>query len=224
MQATVFPASQGLCRFQSTLRPSCQCQCSTSFAAPSRPSGLSRSGVTVHSSSSGSSTTGSSSEQPAQAVIAQAEALQQQQPSWQQQQRKSKGKGQPKQPGKEWDYKYKWQTCPSVCAAGDDRCYKVEALIQNVLSYPYMPPKICRYLPGLSADLNSMTALVEQMASHFGKELTLLYIAKWPLILELDFSTLLQVRVVHARMPIGCGATAMQQTRSCWAEAFSLFG
>lgn len=37
-----------------------------------------------------------------------------------------------------------------------------------------------------------MTSLVEQMASHFGKELTLLYINKYPSILELDFSTLLQ--------------------------------
>lgn len=80
-----------------------------------------------------------------------------------------------------------------MCAQGDERCYKVEALIQNVLSYPNMPPKICRYLPRIAADLNSMTALVEQMASHFGKELTLIYITKWPALLELDFSTLLQV-------------------------------
>jgi hypothetical protein len=37
-----------------------------------------------------------------------------------------------------------------------------------------------------------MTSLVEQMASHFGKELTLLYINKYPGILELDFNMLLQ--------------------------------
>lgn len=91
-----------------------------------------------------------------------------------------------------WDYKYKWNPCPSPCEANDDRCRKVEALIQNVLSYPIMPIHICKYLPRSSADLNSMTALVEQMASHFGKELTLVYITKTPRILELNFSTVLE--------------------------------
>lgn len=67
----------------------------------------------------------------------------------------------------------------------------VEALIQNVLSYPIMHPRVCRCLPRITADINSMTRLVEQMASHFGKELTLVYITKDPLILQLDFSTVL---------------------------------
>jgi hypothetical protein len=65
-------------------------------------------------------------------------------------------------------------------------------LIQNVLSYPNMPPKICRRLPNIAADMDSMTALVEQMASYFGKELTLIYINNTPDILGLDFNTVLQ--------------------------------
>jgi hypothetical protein len=40
--------------------------------------------------------------------------------------------------------------------------------------------------------MDSMTALVEHMASHFGKELTLIYINNTPDILGLDFSTVLQ--------------------------------
>eukprot|EP00775_Hariotina_reticulata_P010951 gene10951-11105_t len=37
-----------------------------------------------------------------------------------------------------------------------------------------------------------MTTLVEQMAGHFGKELTLYYISKQPRLLVMDFQTVLQ--------------------------------
>jgi len=92
----------------------------------------------------------------------------------------------------QWTYKYKWQPCPTLCARNDRNCYEVEALIQNVLSFPNLPIRIHRVLPSLQADMHSMTALVEQMAGHFGKELTLYYIRKQPRLLEIDFQTVLQ--------------------------------
>jgi hypothetical protein len=142
--------------------------------------------VAVHSSTAGSSEPelGSS---PVQADPAPAQQQQQQQ-----QQKQTRPRNPRTQARQRWDYKYKWQPCPSLCVTGDERCFKVEALIQNVLSYPNMPPKICRHLPGIRADLDSMTALLEAMSAHFGKELTLLYVNKYPSILELDFPTFTQ--------------------------------
>jgi hypothetical protein len=71
-------------------------------------------------------------------------------------------------------------------------CREVEALIQNVLSFPNMPVRIHRLLPSITADINSMTRFVESMAAHFGKELTLCYIRKQPRLLNLDFDTVLK--------------------------------
>lgn len=96
-----------------------------------------------------------------------------------------------KQPQQQWRYKYKRQPCPSLCSTDDMLCQEVEALIQNVLSFPNMPARIHRALPIIKADISSMTALVEQMARHFGKELTLCYIRKQPHLLSLDFDTVM---------------------------------
>lgn len=175
--------AQGFTRFQSRLRPSNLCQCTTSSSARSAQHTSSRRAVAVavHSSSAGSS-------EPELDSPVQADP-----PSQQQQQQQQRQSRNPRTRARQrWDYKYKWQACPSLCSPGDERCFKVEALIQNVLSYPNMPPKVCRHLPNISADLDSMTALLEAMSAHFGKELTLLYINKYPTILELDFSTLSQ--------------------------------
>lgn len=180
MHSTLLPAqAQGFTRFQSRLRPSDLCRCTTSSSARSaqhtRPVA-----VAVHSSSSAGSS------EPEWNSPLQAD------PPSQQQQQQRQIRNPRTRARQRWDYKYKWQPCPSLCSPGDERCLKVEALIQNVLSYPNMPPKVCRHLPNISADLDSMTALLEAMSAHFGKELTLLYINKYPSILELDFPTLTQ--------------------------------
>lgn len=182
-----YSSAQGLCRFQSTLRPSVYCQCSTSFVARPTNTCTAIPSTAVLSSNTGSSSI--SSDQASSPVDVSQQILPQPlqaaagSPTRQRKQRRSQ---------QAWDYKYKWTPCPSPCEANDDRCRKVEALIQNVLSYPIMPIHICKYLPRSSADLNSMTALVEQMASHFGKELTLVYITKTPRILDQNFSTVLE--------------------------------
>lgn len=91
-----------------------------------------------------------------------------------------------------WTYKYRRTPCPSPCRQGEQLCCEVEALVQNVLSFPNLPMRIYRVLPNIRADVNSMTALVEKMASHFGKELTLCYIRTQPRLLELNFDTVLE--------------------------------
>lgn len=91
-----------------------------------------------------------------------------------------------------WTYKYKRMPCPSPCQKGETLCCQVEALVQNVLSFPNLPVQIYRALPRLQANINGMTALVESMASHFGKELTLCYLRAQPKLLELDFAAVLE--------------------------------
>lgn len=43
-----------------------------------------------------------------------------------------------------WDYKYQRRPCSSPCHPSDGRCLRLEALFQNVLDYPRLPPRVYR--------------------------------------------------------------------------------
>lgn len=45
-----------------------------------------------------------------------------------------------------WDYKYERRNCSSPCHPSDMRCLKMEALFQNVLGYPRLPPRVYRFV------------------------------------------------------------------------------
>ena len=94
--------------------------------------------------------------------------------------------------GSEWTYKYDKKRCASHCPSGDTRCQQVEALVQNVLRYPYLPPRIVRWLPKLSQSVDAMTELVERMSAHFGNELAFTMINKQPCILDVPFPVMLE--------------------------------
>lgn len=94
-------------------------------------------------------------------------------------------------PQGDWDYKYHWQPCSSPCPLGDMECFKVEALVQNVLNYPRLPPRIQRCLYLLKSSLQDKTDVVEKLAETFSAELTLYLIKKEPSIIDHDFETLI---------------------------------
>jgi len=90
-----------------------------------------------------------------------------------------------------WTYKYRRSRGPSPCAPDDTFCCQLEALIQNVLAYPYTPPRIHRRLDQLRPlGIDAVTDTVERMAEHFGAELALAFLRRQPELLELDFPTI----------------------------------
>lgn len=90
-----------------------------------------------------------------------------------------------------WTYKYKRTKGPSLCRPGDTFCAQVEALFQNVLIYPYVPPTIHKRLDQLRPiGIDAITDLVERSANHFGAELALYFFRRAPELMQLEFTTI----------------------------------
>lgn len=87
-----------------------------------------------------------------------------------------------------WDYKYEHYPCASPVDPMDMRLLKVEALFQNVLSFPRLPPRIHRFLlregayGGAALTVEALTATVEGLNARFGKELVLNMVMRCPLL------------------------------------------
>lgn len=107
-----------------------------------------------------------------------------------------------------WDYKYSRTPCISPCRREDTRCHKLEALMQNVLSYPAMPLSVHRRLDRITASVEGITDLVERMADYWGKELALYFIRKCPLILQHEFRTVMN-NCQHVQQLIGLQTSEM---------------
>jgi hypothetical protein len=84
----------------------------------------------------------------------------------------------------------------------------VEALFQNVLSFPKLPNRVVAALPYLTQSLEGITALVEQMAAHYGKELAFIFLKTDPAILNMDFAAVLQHQE-QAQQVLGMAAQDM---------------
>ena len=85
-----------------------------------------------------------------------------------------------------WNFKYTRFPCASPVQPDDLRCLKVEALFQNVLAYPRLPPRVHRFLqnnPG-GASVEAITETVEGLSQRYGKELVFYLIRRAPLILD----------------------------------------
>ena len=88
------------------------------------------------------------------------------------------------QPVENWDYKYQRFPCASPVRPDDMRCLQVEALFQNVLGYPRLPPRVYRFMqthPDLTVE--DVTATVEGLTARYGKELVFYILRRTPFIL-----------------------------------------
>jgi hypothetical protein len=104
-----------------------------------------------------------------------------------------------------WTYKYRRTRGPSPCAPDDLFCCQLEALVQNVLAYPYTPHTIQRRIDRLRPrGIDAVTDTVERMAAHFGDELTLAFLRRNPFLLELPFDTI-EARARELRSALGVG-------------------
>lgn len=66
----------------------------------------------------------------------------------------------------------------------DIRCLQIEALFQNVLGYPRLPPRVHRFLETHSVSVEQVTATVEALNARYGKELVLYMIRRAPFLIE----------------------------------------
>lgn len=73
---------------------------------------------------------------------------------------------------------------------GDLRCFKVEALLQNVLGYPRLPSKLKDALRSMQRDVGDITQVVEELSAHLGKEITMHCVRKEPWVLAEDFNVI----------------------------------
>lgn len=91
----------------------------------------------------------------------------------------------PLQPPEGWDYKYLRFPCASPVHPDDARCMKIEALFQNVLGYPRLPPRVHQHLrKNSTASVEHVTATVEGLSAKYGRELVLYLLRRCPLILD----------------------------------------
>lgn len=83
-----------------------------------------------------------------------------------------------------WDYKYQHRRCCSPCEPDDVNCLKLEALCQNVLDHPRLPPRICTYMSKYPYDIDEVTCNLENLSSKYGKEFALYLAKREPAILS----------------------------------------
>ena len=94
----------------------------------------------------------------------------------------------------QWDFKYSHYPCASPVGPSDIRMLQIEAIFQNVLGYPRLPPRIHSFLcqggRGEGVTVESSLETVEGLSERYGKELVLYLLKRCPLILLERFEDL----------------------------------
>lgn len=122
------------------------------------------------------------------------------------------------QPVENWGYKYQRFPCASPVQPDDLRCLKIEALFQNVLGYPRLPPRVYRFLQNnQEVSVEAITETVEGLSMRYGKELIFYLLRRTPLILNHSVDELVEKSESARRMLdlkptdiFWCGGTVMQ--------------
>lgn len=108
----------------------------------------------------------------------------------------------------DWDYKYIRRPCTSACDPGDSRCLKIEALVQNVLDCPRLPPRVARWLCNVTAPLEQITEMVEHMEGRLGRELALYTIRRAPFLLN-ESQDSMSAKLDHVRSMLGVSGSEL---------------